>query len=722
MDCVKGYIYVRTHPGYDIEGVCKLGKASNIPERDSVYATSELRRGFFEVVFEVSNKNMGNIEILLQKEFYKLNIKFDGGKEFYDKKIISLIEPCLLKNKIPYKKLKVSEIDSLIRGVRERTQVITNLTEPEVSDIYTTPTKFEPRSYQIDIIDNAINHFEHHEKGMLVLICGVGKTLISLWITQKLNCNTVIIGVPNKLLLGQWRETICELFHNVPCLSVSSGISIEKIQSFLKINKEKCIVLTTYASAHKVYTSTQCLEFSFDMKINDECHHLTSINMEMSHNTKKYVQMLNISSKKHISLTATLKLLEGSVGGEVVSNGDVEHFGEIIDKRCLLWAINENIVCDYEVQTIITDDSHDDAFENFSIKDENDQRLFLGAFACLKSMSEGYSHHALIYSNSKENSCKLVQFIKMMLDKKYIDIEGIYYSSYHSEMKKDEQTEILEKFGKSKFGIITCVYCLGEGWDFPLLDCVVFSENMTSIIRIVQAGLRASRKDKNDKNKKTRIILPILNRNDWLEDKENPDMKKVREVIYQLGLEDETIAQKIKVYKIIIEPQKPYKKDRDANKIVEELGEYDEEATKALRLKTTKRTSLGITYEKAKKILIDKNINSKEQYYELCKIDNRLSEEPDILFKGQFTNWIEYLSIQRIYYDFGTCKNKVDAYLLLYPEMKKHYLDLSVVSNELTKIDSLFPPNGLWVEYYNIKDLRDIITITNKKKKTGAIL
>ena len=33
------------------------------------------------------------------------------------------------------------------------------------------------------------------------------------------------------------------------------------------------------------------------------------------------------------------------------------------------------------------------------------------------------------------------------------------------------------------------------------------------------------------------------------------------------------------------------------------------------------------------------------------------------------------------------------------------------------KIDILFPPNGLWVEYYGVNDLRDIITIMNKKKK-----
>jgi len=126
---------------------------------------------------------------------------------------------------------------------------------------------------------------------------------------------------------------------------------------------------------------------------------------------------------------------------------------------------------------------------------------------------------------------------------------------------------------------------------------------------------------------------------------------------------------------------------------------------------------IDITYEKARKIIADKNVKSKESYYELCEIDNRLSKEPEIIFKGQFTNWIEYLNIERVYYDLETCKNKVNEYLLLYPEIKKNYLDLSIISNELCKLDPLFPPCGLWVEYYNVKDLRDIIII--KKKKIG---
>ena len=444
--------------------------------------------------------------------------------------------------------------------------------------------------------------------------------------------------------------------------------------------------------------------------------------MRLAHTTKKYIQMLNIPSVKQLSLTATLKQLESMCDdGIVVSNDNVEYFGEIIDRKCLLWAINENIICDYVIQTIITNEEQlEQQLSRFHIIEENDKRLFLSAFASLKSIFDGHSHHLLIYSNNKDNSLKLIQYIKMLLDDNYFDIPDLYYSNYHSEMKSKDQKEIINNFEKAKFGIITCVYCLGEGWDFPLLDGVVFAENMTSNIRIVQSALRASRKNKNDINKKTKIILPILNRDDWLENNENPDLKKVREVIYQMGLEDETITQKIKVFRIEIEKQKPTPREKEEREMIDEFGEYDDELTQKLRLKTIKRTALATTYEKARKIIADKNIKSKESYYELCERDNRLSKEPDIVFKGQFTNWIEYLSIERVYYDLETCKNKVGEYLLLYPEIKKYYLDFSIVSNELCKIDVLFPPNGLWVEYYNVKDLRDIITITNKKKKSSS--
>jgi superfamily II DNA or RNA helicase len=728
MNSANGYIYVRNHPSYDIDDACKMGKANNIPERDTQYATGEIKRGYFEAVFEVPIEKMGIVERLLQNKFCELNVKYDAGTEFYNKKIITLIEPYLITLGIEYKKLSKQEISDLVRCNRVKKTFkkinIKSLINILKSKRINKPFVFYiPRNDQTIIIRKSVIHFQQYDKGMLVLMCGVGKTLISLWITQELNSNTILIGVPNKLLLKQWEEVICVFFQSVPYLIVSGGVDTENIIRFLENNKKKCIVITTYSSAHKVYTSTQYTMLVFGMKIIDECHHLTSNNMLFAHTTKKYIQMLNIPSIKQLSLTATLKQLENiSNDSNIISNDNVEYFGEIIDRKCLLWAINENIICDYVIQTIITNEEQlEEQLSIFNIIEEHDKRLFLSAFASLKSIFDGYSHHLLIYSNNKDNSLKLIQYIKMLLDNNYFDIPDLYYLNYHSEMKSKDQKGIINNFEKAKFGIITCVYCLGEGWDFPLLDCVVFAENMTSNIRIVQSALRASRKNKHQPNKKTKIILPILNRDDWLENNENPDLKKVREVIYQMGLEDETITQKIKVFRINIKKQ-PLKiisiKVGCANEIYSEY-DYDDELTKQLRLKTINRIALNITYEKARKIIADKNIKDKKAYYELCDKDSRLSLNPEELFKSKFKNWIDYLSIDRIYYDLETCKNKVNAYLSLYPDIKKNYLELSIICDELCKLDSLFPPFGLWVDYYNVNDLHDIINISNKKKKGG---
>jgi predicted helicase len=699
----KGYIYVRTHPSYEIKNACKLGKSSNIPERDAQYVTGEITRGIFELVFEVPLENMGTIECLLQNEFHDLHIHYNAGTEFFHKKIISLIDPLLSSTGIQFRKLSKEEIDSLTAKPK-----LTTLCSP--SHFIST---YIPRKDQADIIDKSVVYFKKNDKGILVLTCGVGKTLISLWISQDLNCNTLLIGVPNVLLLKQWKK----LLFLIPIMVVSSGVDVNIIMQFIEKHKRRCVVITTYSSAHKVLEATQLQSFTFSMKILDEVHHLTSSNMQLECTTKTFVEMLHISSKKQLSLTATLKQIEGTcneIGGVVVSNDNKEFFGEIIDHKCLLWAIHNQIVCDYAIQTIVSnEDQLAEQWRRFGIVGENDKRLFLSAFASLKSIFDGHSHHCLIYSNSREHSLHLVKYIKMLMDETYFDLPDLYYSHYHSDMQIRNQMDIIGRFGKSRIGIITCVYCLGEGWDFPILDGVVFAENMSSNIRIVQSALRAIRKNTGDVNKMAKIILPILNRDDWL-DNDNPDLKKVREVIYQMGLEDETISLKIKVFQMNVEKQKT-KQVREHTEN-EEFGEYDEELTTRLRLKTVQRTALNISYNKARKIIAEKcpRIYNKEDYYAVCEKDNRLSKDPELVFKGQFTNWIDYLVIERNYYDLATCRKKVSEAPTI-----KTLLDISGICYELCLQDPMFPPFGLWIDYYNVKDLQEIIHIAIKKKKGG---
>ena len=703
----KGYIYVRSHDSYDKFNAYKLGKTDSIPDRESNYITCEIVKGKFIVVVEIDYDFLDDIEIKLKNYFTLLgyHIYHNGGTEFFKQEIKDEIVPFLKSNKIQYKLLTDVEIDELVR---------------KVSNHHSTENFIKPRKDQEMIINNLSLHLQTNNKALLILTCGIGKTLISLWTVDKLKCSKVVIGVPNTLLLKQWCNEINRIITNTKVLVVKNGISIDDIKRFIKTN-DKCIVITTYSSSYKIVKATKEADYIFDIKINDECHHLTSQNMEKEKTTKTYIEMMKIKSVKQISLTATLKNLEtNSPELTTISNDDVEYFGNIVDRKCLLWAINNDIICDYLVQTIITDEYDiTRLFTKFKISDEKEQRLFLSAFSSLKSIIDGNSHHLLVYANSKENSSKIIDYITLLIEHNYFTIFNLYYNYYHGDMNDREQKAILNKYNKANYGIISCVYCLGEGYDNKIIDGVVFAENMSSNIRIVQSALRAGRKNINEPTKLTKIILPILNINDLLNNSENVDLKKVREIVYQMGLEDETIISKVKVFKINIESDPNDKEETERNDSKVEFGFYDDELTKKLRLKSIPRYSLDISYDKAKLINQHKlQEKSKEAYFKLCTVDIRLPENPEERFKGQF-DWIDYLNIERIYYDLDTCIEKVNHYLNLYQDLKNYYLNLSVVCYKLYEIDNSFPPSGLWIDYYKVKSISDIIKISLKKKSQG---
>jgi len=188
-------------------------------------------------------------------KFRELNVKYDAGTEFYNKKIITLIEPYLITLGIKYRKLTKQEISDLVRCNRVR-KTIKKINKQSLIHILKSKKKnnqivsYIPRNDQTIIIEKSVVHFQQNNKGLLVLICGVGKTLISLWITQKLNSNRILIGVPSLELLYQWEKEVMREFQNIPYLLVSN-VDIKNIKNFLETN-QKCIVLTTYSSAHKV--------------------------------------------------------------------------------------------------------------------------------------------------------------------------------------------------------------------------------------------------------------------------------------------------------------------------------------------------------------------------------------------------------------------------------------------------------------------------------------
>ena len=65
------FIYLRTHESYDKYNIYKLGKTTNIIQRNSVYKTGEPEPGYFKYIYQINcNKDfLGIVENLLKEEF-----------------------------------------------------------------------------------------------------------------------------------------------------------------------------------------------------------------------------------------------------------------------------------------------------------------------------------------------------------------------------------------------------------------------------------------------------------------------------------------------------------------------------------------------------------------------------------------------------------------------------------------------------------------------------
>jgi hypothetical protein len=127
------YIYIRNHQSYDENNVYKLGKTENLIDRDSKYAMVEFIRGHYEAVFKVYKPYLNSIEKFLQITFEDYHCKDNDRINFFDRKILELIEPYFKKNNIHYYRLTSEEISELnskcMEKIEEDTQSIEDILE-----------------------------------------------------------------------------------------------------------------------------------------------------------------------------------------------------------------------------------------------------------------------------------------------------------------------------------------------------------------------------------------------------------------------------------------------------------------------------------------------------------------------------------------------------------------------------------------------------------------
>ncbi|MEO8428828.1 MAG: DEAD/DEAH box helicase family protein [Verrucomicrobiota bacterium] len=82
---------------------------------------------------------------------------------------------------------------------------------------YRAPRK-TPMPHQTEALDHILPAFKEHDRVSGIMACGAGKTLVALWVAEKMQASRILVLVPSLALL---RQTLHEWLHetNLPALA-----------------------------------------------------------------------------------------------------------------------------------------------------------------------------------------------------------------------------------------------------------------------------------------------------------------------------------------------------------------------------------------------------------------------------------------------------------------------------------------------------------------------
>lgn len=409
--------------------------------------------------------------------------------------------------------------------------------------------KRTPRPHQQEAIRNVVEGFQKEDRGQLLMACGTGKTLTSLWIKEALNAKRTLVLVPSLGLLSQtlreWTATsqkqfnwICvcsdksvakqdkstdSMIERVSGLGVPVTSDPKDIQNFL--NKEEGgVVFSTYQSSELVAESQKNPSTpGFDITFADEAHRCTG---KISSAFACVLDDERIRSDKRLFMTATPRVLSKQIKKKADEENinlacmdDVSQFGEVFHQLNFSEAIEKDLLSNYQVVIVGVDDPSVqakildrmivDTGNEFSI----DTETLANHIALAKAIKDYDLSRMITFHSRVKSAKKFSEDHPLILDwipKESKSSKSAMTSYVSGEMNaKNRNAEInkLRNINEQEVGILANARCLSEGVDVPTLDGIAFFDPRSSQVDIIQAVGRAIRKSENKTD--GYIILPV---------------------------------------------------------------------------------------------------------------------------------------------------------------------------------------------------------------------
>jgi superfamily II DNA or RNA helicase len=406
--------------------------------------------------------------------------------------------------------------------------------------------KKKPFPYQEVALSNILKGFENQDRGKLIAACGIGKTLISLWVHEELKSKTTIFVAPSLYLIRQtiaeWTDQASTKFNFIavcsdPSVVPEAGIEPlatsfdvptttdeSQIQKFLraKISANKVIFATYQSFDVLCAAAAKTSSFAPDLMILDESHRTAGVNVE--NGFRLCLSDKHLKVRKRLFMTATERVFSARLkqqlrdeDRQVFSMDDVATYGPRFHKLSFSEAIKQKIISDYKIVVAVLRPSDiRDVIERHSLvidKRESDDPTIRRTEKVVHSalvrrvmhelrVRKMISYHATV-RDAKE-------FASLIEGSKMITGDQILGASVDGSMSASLRRSTVSDFESSEFGLLSNARCLTEGIDVPKIDAVFFASPKQSLVDIVQALGRALRLDRNSPEKIAYVVIPVL--------------------------------------------------------------------------------------------------------------------------------------------------------------------------------------------------------------------
>jgi predicted helicase len=392
-------------------------------------------------------------------------------------------------------------------------------------------------NYQMQALADIKETLSKHDRANVVMACGTGKTLVSLWAAEQETPKTVLVLVPSLSLLKQtlleWSEQtswgnqfsyICVCSDPTVDLAddalntVTSEVGFRVdtdpaiIRRFLEHQTTDIkVVFSTYQSAHVVSEGANGLP-PFDLAIFDEAHKTIRGASAFA------ISDENIRVRKRLFFTATPRHVDihhRDKEGEFrfYSMDDKAIYGPRAHTLSFSTAAKIGIICRYKVIIALIDKEMVDDFSRkqgvtLVDNDEIGARWMANLIAVQKAIEEVNAKKIITFhsrvQSAQEFASKEPRGIAYHLPE--YDVRHV-----NGEQSSGDRAEIIGAFKIAPNALLTNARCLTEGVNIPAVDMVAFVDPRQSRIDITQAVGRAMRKPRGPTTKTVGyVVVPVF--------------------------------------------------------------------------------------------------------------------------------------------------------------------------------------------------------------------